>query len=489
MIRKLILPVLVLGVVPLVLPGEARSGPPGATREARSTESPAPSATVFAAEQAHPPGSGPSYWGRIPGRSDSVTATYRNTPTPLWHWIFVGPYEVIRLPFHVVVEGVHGSMVFLDDHRVFARIAQVLAPRELPYGILLSGEAGGLSGFGAGLTFEHYAFFGERNRFRLGWKSTVRDKHRGILGMRFPQGRANVLEIGAGYRKRGNARYFGLGPVTSEHDESFFTQELSWAGFTYVLGLPRNLAVEGEALFSTIGNRGPREDDDPSLETRFAGDLPPGYGDRSDGVRLGLSLVHDDTDETGRPEGGGLRRLQAAYFRSVDESGVAFWSYRAEFQHFLRLFLPRRVLALRAYLAGLEKEGTDPIPFTRLLTNDDPDLLRGYRDFRWRDRGMTAVSLEYRWPLWAEQTANGVGLDAYLFTDVGQVFDEFHQITRDNLKGSYGLGLRLVTLRGFVGRLELARSREETVIRLSGDQIFQYSKGDLFHGRNPIPSR
>ena len=59
-----------------------------------------------------------------------------------------------------------------------------------------------------------------------------------------------------------------------------------------------------------------------------------------------------------------------------------------------------------------------------------------FRDFRFRDRGMTSFTAEYRWPLWAATTIDGTGLDGYIFTDVGQVFQDPEQIKRENLSAA-----------------------------------------------------
>jgi hypothetical protein len=103
--------------------------------------------------------------------------------------------------------------------------------------------------------------------------------------------------------------------------------------------------------------------------------------------------------------------------------------------------------------------GSDPLPFQRLMTNDDPDLLRGYRDFRWRGRGMVALSAEYRWPLWVHFRPDGPGLDLYLLAEIGQVYNDIDEITGDNLTFSYGAGVRLIGSRDFVARVEYIVSR------------------------------
>jgi len=211
-------------------------------------------------------------------------------------------------------------------------------------------------------------------------------------------------------------------------------------------------------------------------------------------VTVGFGLTHDSTDDTGRPVSGALAKLHLAYFTSTGDTPKDddFVTYRAEWQQFLPLWLPQRGLALRAYSSWIDPigdGGTADMAFQRLMTNDDPDLLRGYKDFRWRDRGLVAFTAEYRWPVWASDTREGVGLDAYLLTDVGQVFGNRREITSDNMTASYGGGLRLIGWHGFVGRIEYAASEEDQIFRLRADQVFQFQKGGLFHGRNPVPSR
>jgi hypothetical protein len=102
---------------------------------------------------------------------------------------------------------------------------------------------------------------------------------------------------------------------------------------------------------------------------------------------------------------------------------------------------------------------------------------------------MGVLSAEYRWPLWAPSHQEGMGLDLYLLTDVGQVFSEIGEISSENLTFSYGAGVRLLGLKGFVLRVEVGRSSEGTVWRLRTDQVFQFARSGFFHGRDPIPTR
>lgn len=113
----------------------------------------------------------------------------------------------------------------------------------------------------------------------------------------------------------------------------------------------------------------------------------------------------------------------------------------------------------------MESEG-DTSHFARLLTNSDPNQMRGYDDDRWRDRGLLLLNAEYRFPVWAYRERRGTGIDGYLFVDSGQVFSDDDRPALRDLVHSYGGGFRL-----------------------SMDQIFQYPKNALYHGRPPIPLR
>jgi outer membrane protein assembly factor BamA len=400
------------------------------------------------------------------------------------------PYRIASLPPRAAVAGLGATVRFLDDQHVISRVQELLGPRTGPFGVLVNVRAGGLTGFGGGVTILHDRFFGATNHMKLRTESTTRGTHKFTLGVRLRQESPDQFELGAGYRVMPNARFFGIGPGAPEANESHFTLEQSWTGGGYTRRVAESFFVDAGVLFSAVGARGSDDEYEPLLSEKFAGALPSGYRDRSDGITVGLGLRHDSAEEDGRPSGGGVQRARVAYFSATDGGNVAYWSTRGEVEQYIPLWLPSRVLALRGYVSWIESTGDDPLPFQRLMTNDDPDLLRGYQDFRWRDRGMTSLSAEYRWPIWASRVPDGLGVDAYLLTDVGQVFGSREEISLDNVTASYGGGVRLIgSDRGFRGRLEYARSDEESVIRLRADQVFQFARHGLYHGRNPIPIR
>jgi hypothetical protein len=82
-----------------------------------------------------------------------------------------------------------------------------------------------------------------------------------------------------------------------------------------------------------------------------------------------------------------------------------------------------------------------------------------------------------------------MGIDLYAFTDVGQVFSDWNQVSTKNVTDSYGGGFRLGSREGLKGRLEFAWSEEGWLVRLRADQLFQFEKDEFLRGRISVPER
>ena len=438
-------------------------------------------------------GSGESYWGDVPSRTDSVSALFESEKKPAWERAVDTPWQVVTFPVDLAVDGVGAVLIRADESRFYGRFVEpVLFPSFGPVEGRFGVTVDGIAGAGLGFTGEAADWLGSGSLVRLGLRATREENNKATLGFLFPRSGGDQVQIGGGFRKVPNARYFGTGPRSGEGAESYFSLETGWVGFGYEHSLSGGLTLGGGALYTMVGayysDEG-EEEEHTHLKDRFAGNFPHGYGERSDGVMLDISLVHDDTAENGRPERGGRRRLAAFLFRAGDGSKADHRSFRVEAEQYLSLWFTRRTLALRGVTTWIDGTGDGPLPFQRLHTNDSPDLFRGYNDMRWRDRGLFSITAEYRWPVWNRTTVDGTGVDGFLFADAGQVFGEFGEITREHLRRSWGGGVRLIGKGGFSGRIEYARSEEESVFRIVGDQIFQWSKGGLAYGKNPVPSR
>jgi hypothetical protein len=437
---------------------------------------------------------GVSYWGPIPSETDSVRTTFDNRRTPGWQKALYLPFRIILLPLWVVDRVGQFALGTVYAAPAVQTAAAFTGYIPGPWGSRFRPtiQAGGLAGFGGGVRIEHPSFLGPRNALRLNAVLTINGDTRLTSGAIFRGEHRNELEVGVGLRVRPNARFFGIGPNSLASNQSFYKQQYAWAGGEIRHHVAGSFYVEGEAMLSTSYADTTTLDkiaSEDRIQNVFPVQFLPGFGQRSTGLGFGLSLYLDTAPDLGRPGGGGIYRAKGYFFTDVDNTNISFWNFRADLQQFIPLWNSKQTLAVRAYGSWIESIGGDPVPFQRLMSNDDPDELRGYKDFRWRDRGYLAASFEYRWPIWVVSQVDGFGLDFYLLSDVGQVFGETDQIAWDNLTFSYGLGLRAISTPGFLGRLEVAWSDEETVIRFVGSQDFQFSLGSLFRGREPVPSR
>lgn len=430
-----------------------------------------------------------SYWGILPAPVDSVTAAFGDRPVPFWERALLLPRDVASLPLRGLAAGAEAGFVYLDERRITSRIRSLLGPRTGPVGFALNATAGGAAGLGGGITFLHDALFSHAARGKLRTQLTEDGGYRATLGLESRGAARDGWDAGAGVRRLPSARYFGTGPASRREDKSLYEERQAWAAVGTARRLHGPLALEARATLSRIeARKGPRGGEPPLAET-FAAGLPPGYGRASDAVSWSMVLRHDTTSEDGRPENGGVRRALVARTDELGSGRNSFWTVRADLEQLVGLWNAQQTLTARAFVAWNEPVGDSRVPFQRLMTNDDPDLLRGYQDLRFRDRGMGALALEYRWPAWAERTARGTGIDAYLLADFGQVFGAAGDVSADRMTESYGAGLRFLNRAGFVGRLEVAWSEEETKVRVRADQVFQFAKGGLYHGRSPVPPR
>jgi len=444
-------------------------------------------------------GTGESPWGRIPARADTTTAPAEDARTPTWETVVDVPFWIAFLPLKLLSVGIEAGAQHLDESGAIDRVREHYPVRigsaDLTFGV----NAGGQDGVGANVNLDWHRFLGPENRMRLGLSAFTRGKGSATLGVGYSRGPGSWVEIGGGYRNNTNARFYGVGPRSTESRRSQYYEETTWAGATWRRELGAGFASHLGATYSAAGAIGSKFTDRPHLSEEFANDLPVGYRDRSDGFSYSLELSHDDAvapfpwgtaPEKGRPERGGLRRAKAAYFQEKGNGNAQFWTYRGELQQFLPLWFDRRALALRGVFSWQQHAGGDEvIPFQRLLVNDDPDLFRGYLDQRFRDQGLVVGTAEYRWPIWVDGHRNGIGLDSYVFGDWGQVFPEPDDIAVRDMTVSYGFGLRAVGFGQFLGRMEFAWSEEGFVFRFRGDQVFQYDRRGLLHGRDPVPER
>jgi outer membrane protein assembly factor BamA len=128
----------------------------------------------------------------------------------------------------------------------------------------------------------------------------------------------------------------------------------------------------------------------------------------------------------------------------------------AEALHLIPVLRANWVIALRGVATVTDIEASNEIPFFLLPSIGGGASVRGYPDFRFRDRNRMVMNAELRW-------TPARFMDMALFYDAGKVEARRQDLDFDDLKKAYGIGMRLIGPAGYAFRIEAARSREHRV--------------------------
>jgi outer membrane protein assembly factor BamA len=132
---------------------------------------------------------------------------------------------------------------------------------------------------------------------------------------------------------------------------------------------------------------------------------------------------------------GGLDDFQISFNRSVDGGDFEYWRYHFYSQHFFSLNDDgRKVLAARGLVETNVTPGSHLMPFFDMPFVGSDETLRGFDNFRFRDKSALALSLEYRYRIWPR-------LDWGVFIDEGQVAPQLGDIGLDRFHTGYGIRL------------------------------------------------
>lgn len=139
---------------------------------------------------------------------------------------------------------------------------------------------------------------------------------------------------------------------------------------------------------------------------------------------------------------------------------------KLEYKKLREQIFNRKVLAFRAYVAqSFEVPGNRmPIYGLQTLGNDTP--MRGYQGSRFRDLAVAAVSSEYRFPLMRL-------VDGDIFNEYGIYGKDWESLDADNLKNSWGFGIRVRRPDIFLFRCEAGfHGSDGVVLNLTVDAAY-----------------
>jgi hypothetical protein len=242
--------------------------------------------------------------------------------------------------------------------------------------------------------------------------------------------------------KRPDYRFHGIGPDSRDADRSRYAQDTVDGRVSFDMRLWRSSRIETVSGLKAVwfGN-GSYDQELGILNAVSAGKyaLPDGfsggYTSQYNGVRAAF-----DTRPRGTATQSGFRvEFDGSQGNDLRRSPSAGWlRYGGGIGGFLDLNDHGRVVSASLSTQFVDPLGTEPVPFTELVTIGGDGPMRGFLPGRLLGRSSAVASLRYRWPIW-------VSLDGAMEASIGNVFDEHLKgFAAKKLRFSAALGIETV---------------------------------------------
>jgi hypothetical protein len=270
----------------------------------------------------------------------------------------------------------------------------------------------------------------------------------------FWSSRARVTVSGR-YINAPDVKYFGVGNSTFKEDETRFGYKPSTGGARLDVDLSKYFSVGGGVDYDYVDTSDGKTG--LSIEELFSPANTPGLElSTFKYVRSTARAAFDWRRPAGYSGRGGLYRVEFDDFHERDDGRFSFKSLEGEVRQLIPLLRANWVIALRGVATLTDLGGSNTVPYFLLPSLGGGTTLRGYPDFRFRDRNSLVMNAELRW-------TPARFMDMAVFYDTGKVTARREDLNFDALKKSYGIGMRLIGPQGYIFRVEAAHSREHNV--------------------------
>jgi outer membrane protein assembly factor BamA len=272
-------------------------------------------------------------------------------------------------------------------------------------------------------------------------------------------------DIHTTYRNYPQEDFFGTGSDSRAEDRANYRlEDISYGGEvgfrlkehvkagTHLRWIKTNVGAGTDARF-------------PSITSVFDVTDLPGVDQQPSYLQTGAFLEVDYRDEPANPRAGGRYMAKWSSFQDRKVGLYDFSRYDIEVQQYIPFFNHRRVIALRGKTTLTRTAEGQEIPFFILPAMGGSEDLRGFTEFRFRDRNLLLLNAEYRWEAFS-------GLDLALFADAGQVAPRARQLDLGELKTAAGAGFRFNTAKNVFLRFDVGFSKEGSRVFMKFGHVF-----------------
>jgi outer membrane protein assembly factor BamA len=274
------------------------------------------------------------------------------------------------------------------------------------------------------------------------------------------QGRYS-LESGAGFFKNATARFFGLGPNSSQADETNYTDRELYGYVTGGIYIgPGTRVLLTERLRNVDIQRG------GITSLPFTPDLFPGLRGVSGATiwshRVGL--LSDTRDDTVTPTIGSYFAAYAELAQSLTaDSTTVFSKYGIEYRKLIPDQTKRYTFAFRGRLEATV--GGDEVPFFERSMLGGQNSLRGFGIGRFVDDYSVLFCMEERVQLFHLRLFGTIAeIETAPFLDIGKVTNDLGNRILTHYEFNPGIGFRAIARPNVVGRVDVATSKDGNAV-------------------------
>lgn len=215
-----------------------------------------------------------------------------------------------------------------------------------------------------------------------------------------------------------------------------------------------DLSLMGRVGVGRTSIGGGNDSNFPGTELTYLERTAPGLKSPPDYTQGSISAWIERRDQPLDPHRGASFGLSVARFSDRGTGTFRFNQLIVDAREYLPLG-SRHVLALRQVAFLDRPDASSQVPFYMLPTFGGSTFLRGYGSSRYRDNKLLALGAEYRFELQRH-------VQLALIYEAGSVFRTMRDLGTTDVDHSYGVGIRLKSLRRVRFRIDLLKSPERT---------------------------
>lgn len=254
-----------------------------------------------------------------------------------------------------------------------------------------------------------------------------------------------ILYLDTSYRAYPQEIFYGLGNDAPEFRTSYELDEFD-IGVNGGYQISRSIGVLGYVGFLRPDINTPGIHNFPPSQNYFDEATAPGISDQPDYLIYRGTFVGGYQGDPYKPSG--LASFEYWRYSDQTDGRFSFNEFVFDGRGYLTLGCRQRVIAVRSFIVHESPDSGADVPFYKMETLGGRDTLRGFQNYRFRDRNQIYFSGEYRWE-------GNPAVELAVFYDTGKVFHETSDFDLKDLKHSTGFGLRFKNLRRTVLRFDV----------------------------------